>query len=95
MRSRLVAGAAALASLVLAGPAGAVAPNNWGAVGSLSVGRSLAVSAVLPDGNVLVAGGTGTAPVASSEIFDPATDAWSAGPDMSNPRAGAVAVTLR
>jgi N-acetylneuraminic acid mutarotase len=93
-RSARAIGSALAASLVFAAPAGAAAPNTWGTVGSLTSARALAASAVLPGGNVLVAGGTGANVLSSSEIFDPATDTWSPRPAMSTPRVGAVAVTL-
>ena len=47
---------------------------------------------------VIVAGGFGSSaesdrnPIASVEIFDPATDRWSSGPDLPEPRFGAVMV---
>lgn len=59
---------------------------------------------LLPSGRVLVTGGlsdlngTGFDPVnsalASTEFYDPATDAWIAGPTMTRPRAGHVAIPL-
>lgn len=58
----------------------------------------------LPNGRVLVTGGlsdlngTGIDPInsalASTEIYNPATDTWTAGPNMSRPRAGHLATVL-
>jgi Fibronectin type III domain/Kelch motif len=86
-----------LSLLAAAQPASAATPNAWTAVGSLATARSEAVAGVLPSGKVIVAGGDGGttgSPLASSEIFDPATGTWSPGPSMSAARFGAVGVTL-
>ena len=56
-----------------------------------------ALVARLADGRVLVAGGldaTG-ASVATAEVFDPATNAWSSLPNLPEPRAGGEAVALK
>src|SRR5262249_34159905 len=51
--------------------------------------------ASLPDGRVLITGGSnGSVPVATSEVFDPTTNTVSAGPAMSSPRMGHSATTL-
>jgi hypothetical protein len=53
--------------------------------------RFLHAAARLPDGRVMVVGGTATAdlaapvPLSSSEIFDPVTRTWSAGPSLAAP----------
>jgi Ca2+-binding RTX toxin-like protein len=60
--------------------------------------RSGAVAAPLPDGRVLVAGGSdGTNFPASAEVFDPATNTFSSAGigSMSGPRFGAAAAPLR
>jgi Ca2+-binding RTX toxin-like protein len=67
-------------------------------VGSMSVVRWGAVAAPLPDGRVLVAGGSdGTHLLASAEVFDPAANTFnSAGiGSMSGPRFDAAAAPLR
>ncbi|MEP7123053.1 MAG: kelch repeat-containing protein [Byssovorax sp.] len=51
----------------------------WVAAGSLKVARYQHSATVLPSGKVLVVGGYGgapAAPLASAEVYDPATDAW-------------------
>jgi RTX calcium-binding nonapeptide repeat (4 copies)/Kelch motif len=69
-------------------------------IGSMSVPRTGAVAARLPDGRVLIAGGTTAFPsfasLASAEIFDPATNTFSSAGigSMSVPRTGAVAAPL-
>jgi Ca2+-binding RTX toxin-like protein len=69
-------------------------------IGSMSVPRIDAVAAPLPDGRVLVAGGTSfdgnLQDMQSAEIFDPATNSFSSTGigSMSTPRAGAVAAPL-
>jgi hypothetical protein len=54
------------------------------------------VAATLPDGKVLIAGGFTASDgyLRSSELFDPATNTFAAGPDMGIEREGAVAATL-
>src|ERR1700743_550662 len=71
------------AGLVTAGSAMA-APNAWTGVAPLATARVESAVAVLPSGKVLIAGGFGGGDqgLASSEIYDPATRAWSTGPVM-------------
>jgi Kelch motif len=84
------------AGLVIAGSAMA-APNAWTGVGPLATARVESVVAVLPSGKVLIAGGFdgGEQSLASSEIYDPASRAWSTGPVMPAGRTQASAVTLQ
>ena len=85
------------------------ATDTWTAVASMQKHRAGGTASLLPDGRVLVAGGTsgngqnqlsdvtdilGTA-TRLTEIFDPATGTWSSGPDLQEPKAGAVATTLQ
>lgn len=50
---------------------------------------------LLGDGTVLVAGGySGSAPMATSQVFDPAADAWRPAPDLRVPRVGHAATRL-
>lgn len=87
-------GAALTVGLLFAASAGAAAPNTWSAVGSLASARAFPAAALLPGGEVIVAGGTDGTALSSSEIFDSDSDTWSTGPTMSSPRVGAVAVAL-
>ena len=61
-----------------------------------SAGHSLTL---LPDGKVLVAGGVhpvqvGSGAYSTTEIFDPSTNSWSTGPELSGPRANHSATLL-
>jgi MYXO-CTERM domain-containing protein len=63
------------------------ATNTWSAAGSMNTQRVLAGAWTLPTGNVLVAGGANGDPesptaLATSEIYDPITSTWAAGPPM-------------
>jgi hypothetical protein len=66
-------------------------------VAAMTVARADHTASLLSDGRVLVAGGfdaSGRA-VTTSEIFDPETGTFAQGPDLSEPRAAQVAVTVR
>lgn len=68
--------------------------GTFAAVGELVTGRADHSATLLPDGRVLVAGGfdgDGRA-LASTEYFDPATEAFVPGPSLPEPRAAHVAV---
>ncbi len=70
-------------------------PNNgykggaWGAVSQMSVPRGFFASAVLNDGRVFVVGGetstATTSDISSGDIYDPATNAWTAMQGTSAP----------
>ncbi len=72
-----------------------------GAMNAMRMGHT---ATRLPNGRVLVTGGlsdlngTGIDPInsalASTEIYNPATDSWTPGPNMSRPRAGHIATVL-
>ena len=75
------------------------ATNTWAATGSLKIAQEAPAATLLPDGKVLVAGGH--APGAygrsldRSELYDPATGAWSFTNDsLSVGRTGAAATLL-
>jgi serine protease inhibitor len=75
------------------------ATGTWSATGLMGTARTEPVAALLPDGTVLVAGGAyvddrGGRSLASAEIYDPETGAWSRTGDMGAARRGARAVTL-
>jgi Galactose oxidase, central domain len=108
-----VAALAVAAWLVIAAlgaqSASALATGSFSATGSMTEGRAGAVAAPLPDGRVLVAGGTYydgflNCPDLycpqihitrqSAEIFDPATASFSPTGSMTVPRTGAVAAPL-
>lgn len=74
--------------------------GTWTAAAPLATARNAAAAAVL-DGRIVVIGGrapgiraTDQTSLASCEIYDPATDGWSAGPPLPQARASLAAVTL-
>ena len=64
------------------------ATGTWTATGKMIDPRHFHVAILLPDGHVLVAGGTapGDNPTAKAELYDPNTGAWTAIADMHAPR---------
>jgi N-acetylneuraminic acid mutarotase len=73
----------------------------WTQVAPLSTPRSRAQAVVLPDGRILVAGGStgkafasGTA-LRSTELYDPAADRWIPGQELLEARYGGQALALR
>src|SRR3989449_4861664 len=63
--------------------------GTWTSTGTLSMGRQAPAAALLPDGRVLLAGGTSAYPfpsLASAELYDPATGTWSATGSMADQR---------
>ncbi len=79
------------------------AAGTFTATGNMSVGRTNHTATLLPDGRVLIAGGstsigsgtsTTTQILASTEIYNPGTGTFSPGGDMSSPRAGQTATML-
>jgi N-acetylneuraminic acid mutarotase len=61
--------------------------NRWTQTGSLNVGRGWHAALLLPNGQVMVSGGTGGSwPLKSTELYDPASGTWSLGPDMNDGR---------
>ena len=84
------------------------ATGAWTVTANMSKFRAGSNSFVMPDGRVLVAGGTegngshelhdvadllGTSQK-TTEIYNPATDSWSSGPNMTEFKAGAMSVVL-
>jgi len=85
------------------------ATNSWTPVPAMSQHRAAHGANLLPSGQVLVSGGTkgngsneltdvsdimGTA-LRTTELYDPTTNSWTNGPNMSEPKAGHCAVTLQ
>ncbi|MEC8652688.1 MAG: putative Ig domain-containing protein, partial [Planctomycetota bacterium] len=71
------------------------APATFRSTGAMT-GRSQFGLSLLPDGRALVTGGTtiGVAAMASAEIYDPATGAWTATGDLNQIRMDGVQVLL-
>jgi N-acetylneuraminic acid mutarotase len=79
------------------------ATGLWASTGSLKIGRSRATATLLPNGRVLLVGGSGftfetvdCCPVllASAEIYDPATGAWASTGSLNVARGDATATLL-
>ena len=73
--------------------------GRWSRVAAMTGPRAGAGTMMLPDGRPLVAGGVtgdfGEQPeLASTELFDPRTLSWAAGPPMAQPRASFVLARL-
>lgn len=70
--------------------------GGWVLTGSLNVARINHTATLLPDGQVLVAGGSDDDGnlLASAELFDPVTGTWSFTGPMTSPRAGHFAALL-
>src|SRR5262249_23321229 len=68
---------------------------NFNETGKLGTGRATHISAPLPDGRVLVAGGaSGPKTFSSAEIYDPATALWTTIRSMKAVRARMAAAVL-
>jgi len=89
LRRFVVVVACAMVGVLLLAPP-ALAAGTWTATGSLTTTRIDHTATLLSNGKVLVAGGfVGTLPnpvLASAELYDPATGAWSATGSMVHPR---------
>lgn len=68
----------------------------WSGAASMHTDRQYHTATLLPDGTVLVAGGTGSNDhIVSAELYHPGRDAWSAIGDMHDVHAGHSATLLR
>jgi WD40 repeat protein len=80
-RVLVLSGCCSVASAELYDPA----TNTW--TPAASIGRTNQVAMLLPDGQVLVAGGSDDAPeLKSAELYDPATNTWAPAASMSTGR---------
>lgn len=72
--------------------------NTWTETGSMTVPRIFQAAGLLPNGQVIVAGGrtcsSRTCATQRAETFDPKTGVWTEAPPMSVPRAQGSAVVL-
>src|SRR5215469_9297869 len=77
------------------------ATGTWSGTGSMHVAREQHTATLLPNGQVLVAGGLNEggfgngARYSSAELYNPATGKWSAAPSMAKVHVGATATPLR
>jgi len=72
------------------------ASDTWAPTGSMSVSRYYHTATLLPDGRVLVSGGSNdSGALGSAEIYDPALGTWSPTPSMSTARLGHTATLLQ
>ena len=68
---------------------------SWAATASMTTARFGHTATLLPDGNVLVAGGyDGQTPLRTAEMYDPATGSWTATGSMAFARGGHTATLL-
>jgi len=75
-------------------PSGNSGAGTWGAGPTMNGARFDHTATLLPNGKVLVAGGTTTARLNTSSLYDPDTDSWAAGPTMNSPRSQHTATLL-
>lgn len=66
----------------------------WTIVGSLNTNRSSATATLLPNGQVLVAGGYNSNAILSAELFDPVSQTWTLTGPMTTARYYATATLL-
>ena len=89
----VAAGQAVASALALAADG-----SGWSERTPMAQARSGAAAALLPDGKVLVIGGKTAdqhdSALKSAELYDPATNAWTALPDMADKRAYAAVCVL-
>ncbi len=67
------------------------ATNSWTRIPDMASARRVHTATLLPNGRVLIAGGNGdnqsdNRTSSSTEIYDPATNAWTAGPPLATGR---------
>jgi hypothetical protein len=70
------------------------ATGTWTETGSMHVLRTCHTATLLPDGTVLVAGGSSGAPTRETEIYDPSTGTWTKTGSMTIGRCGHAATLL-
>lgn len=82
-------------ALLLCFCAGSAYAAGWSSVASLNTPRQYHTSTLLPNGKVLIAGGSGAnGYLASAEIYDPATNSWASAGSLSAARYGHTATLL-
>jgi hypothetical protein len=66
----------------------------WSAAAALATARAGQTATLLANGKVLVAGGYNTSPLASAELYDPATNTWASAGSMATARYAQTATLL-
>ncbi len=95
LRVRSLALLALIAAFIVPVPVSA-ATSPWQLTGKLNTARYYQSATLLPDGRVLVAGGTNgkSGALASAELYNPVMHAWSVTANMQNPRSAHTATLL-
>jgi large repetitive protein len=74
------------------------ATGTWSLAGTMATGRESHTATLLPSGKVFIAGGSATAPettfFATTELYDPAVNGWSAAGALATPRSRAASALL-
>lgn len=73
---------------------GAWAEGTWSLTGEMGAPRAYHMATLLTDGRVLVTGGYTEGPLASSEVYDPATGLWGATGSLGEARVSHTATLL-
>ena len=68
--------------------------GRWRITGSMATARAGHTATLLPNGQVLVAGGLNSSALASAELYDPATGIWTVTGCMATARIGQTATLL-
>jgi N-acetylneuraminic acid mutarotase len=86
----------AIASIRVGSSPASVVQGSWSSAPSMAVARGSQTATLLPNGKVLVVGGSqAIRAVASAELFDPKTRSWQAAGSLDAPRWGHTATLLR
>ena len=84
-----------LGAILCATQPGLAAPSPWNFTGGLNEARDNHTATLLPDGKVLVAGGSnGQGVVGSAEIYDPESGTWAITGSLNTPRRNHTATLL-
>ncbi|KFE71275.1 Kelch repeat-containing protein [Hyalangium minutum] len=62
------------------------ASGTWSTAGAMATPRSVHTATLLPNGKVLVTGGSNSDFLATAEVYDPASGTWSTAGAMASPR---------
>ena len=68
--------------------------NAWSSAGNLATGRERNAANLLPNGKVLVTGGSSAGASGSAELYDPSTKTWSSAGNLATTRGRHTATLL-